>query len=245
MTDADNTLPTPPESAGEPLAETASEPTRSRPSWRTHRTAQIIIGVLAFGLGLSFVIVVQDNGHELNLNSATTAELVQILDSVTAEREKLQSEIADLQSTRDQLLSGQTSQAVQDAKTRAEQYAILAGTAKVTGPGIVVTVQDAQNAIDSSTLLDAIQELRDAGAESIQIGSVRVIVSTWFADTQSGVSVSGTPLVSPYRISAIGNPQTLQTALRIPGGFIESVKALGGSASISVPKTVSITAVTK
>jgi len=210
-------------------------PGATPPRWRTHRTAQIIIGICAFGLGLAFVAVVQDNGSDVNLNSATTAELVQILDSVTAERDRLQAEIADLQTTRDQLQSGQTAQAVQDAKTRAEQFAILAGTAKVSGPGIVVTVQDNQSAIDSSTLLDAIQELRDAGAESIQIGNVRVIASTWFADVLTGVSVSGSTLTSPYRIKAIGNPQTLQTALRIPGGFLESVKALGGSASLAAP----------
>jgi uncharacterized protein YlxW (UPF0749 family) len=212
--------------------------------WRpTHRTAQLIIGVLAFALGLAFVSVVHNNGDQLSLTSATTAELVQILDGVSAERDRLQAEIAQLQSTRDQLQSGQTAQAVAEAKTRAEQFAILAGTAKVSGPGIIVTVRDQQNAIDQGTLLDAVQELRDAGAESIQMGSVRVIASTWFSNVQTGVSVSGTTLTSPYRILVIGNAQTLQTALRIPGGFLESVSALGGSASITTPKVVTITAV--
>jgi len=228
-----------------PVAPTSTEsPEPERPRWRTHKVAQLIIGVLAFALGLAFISVVHNNHGSLSLASATTAELVQILDGVTAERDRLQADIADLQQTRNDLLSGQTSQALADAKTRAEQYAILAGTAKVRGPGILVTVQDATNAIDSSTLLDAVQELRDAGAESIQIGSVRVIASTWFSNVQTGVSVSGTTLVSPYRILVIGNPQTLQTALRIPGGFLESVKALGGNASITAPPTVYINAVT-
>jgi uncharacterized protein YlxW (UPF0749 family) len=213
-------------------------------TWRpTHKTAQVIIGVLAFALGLAFVSVVQNNGDQLSLTNATTAELVQILDGVSVERDRLQAEIAGLQATRDELKSGQTEQAVAEARTRAEQYTILAGTAKVSGPGIIVTVSDEQNAIDQGTLLDAVQELRDAGAESIQIGDVRVIVSTWFSNVQTGVSVSGTTLTSPYRILVIGNPQTLQTALRIPGGFIESVKALGGSASIGTPKTVTINAI--
>jgi uncharacterized protein YlxW (UPF0749 family) len=113
----------------------------------------------------------------------------------------------------------------------------------VRGPGIEVIVKDNQYAVDASTLLDAVQELRDAGAESIQIGQIRVIASTWFTNTTLGVSVSGTHLVSPYVIKAIGNPQTLQTAMRIPGGFADSVKALGGSIAISTPKLVAITAV--
>jgi uncharacterized protein YlxW (UPF0749 family) len=213
-------------------------------TWRpTHKVAQGIIAVLAFALGLAFISVVQNNGDQLSLTNATTAELVQILDGVSAERDKLQAEIADLQATRDQLKSGETEKALAEAKTRAEQYAILAGTAKVSGPGIIVTVRDEQNAIDQGTLLDAVQELRDAGAESIQIGNVRVIASTWFSNVQTGVSVSGTTLTSPYRILVIGNPQTLQTALRIPGGFIESVKALGGSAAIGTAQSVTIDAV--
>ncbi len=231
------------ESALTESSHAASDDDAQHPRWRTHKVAQLIIGVLAFALGLAFVSVVHNNGDQLNLATATTAELVQILDGVTAERDRLQAEIAQLETTRDELKSGQTAQALQEAQTRAEQYAILAGTAQVSGPGIVVTVRDAQNAIDSSTLLDAIQELRDAGAESIQLGSVRVIASTWFSNVATGVSVSGTTLISPYRILVIGNPQTLQTALRIPGGFLESVKALGGSASITAPKVVTITAV--
>ena len=54
---------------------------------------------------------------------------------------------------------------------------ILAGTVAAEGPGIVVTIDGVD---DAALLLDTVQELRDAGAEAIQLGDVRVVASTYF-----------------------------------------------------------------
>ena len=54
-------------------------------------------------------------------------------------------------------------------------------------------------------LLDALQELRDAGAEAVQINDGRVGASTWFADGASGaVTMDGRTLSRPFVITAIG-----------------------------------------
>ncbi len=78
------------------------------------------------------------------------------------------------------------------------------------------------------------QELRDAGAEAIQIGEVRVVASTWFEDDADGrgVSVAGTVLTSPYRLLVIGDAATLATALEIPGGVADTVRTAGGSIDV-------------
>jgi uncharacterized protein YlxW (UPF0749 family) len=81
-------------------------------------------------------------------------------------------------------------------------------------------------------LLDTLEELRDAGAEAVEIGSlngsaVRVVANTSFADTRTGggpgnrVVVDGTELTSPYRFRVIGDPRTLAAALDIPGGVLD------------------------
>ncbi len=41
---------------------------------------------------------------------------------------------------------------------------------------------------------------------------------------------------------AIGDPQTLETALEIPGGVAATVRAAGGTASISQQSKIDITA---
>ena len=69
------------------------------------------------------------------------------------------------------------------------------------------------------------QELRDAGAEAIQIGDVRVVAGTWFADTDRGASVSTASSVRPpYVIKAIGDANTLAGAMEIPGGVSATVR---------------------
>ena len=84
-------------------------------------------------------------------------------------------------------------------------------------------------------MLDAVQELRGAGAEAMQISggdgaTVRIIASTYFLDSDGGISVvDGRRLTGPYTITVIGDPKTMRTALNIPGGVVASVSGDGGN----------------
>jgi uncharacterized protein YlxW (UPF0749 family) len=89
-----------------------------------------------------------------------------------------------------------------------------------------------------------VQELRDAGAEAIQIGQVRVVASTWFdnAPDGRGIVVSGVRLVAPYRIVVVGESTTLSTALEIPGGVADTVRTAGGRIAVTRQQTVLVSA---
>ena len=52
---------------------------------------------------------------------------------------------------------------------------ILAGTKPAEGPGISLRIDDPRSQVDAAQVLDTIEELRDAGAEAIQLGNVRVM----------------------------------------------------------------------
>jgi uncharacterized protein YlxW (UPF0749 family) len=121
---------------------------------------------------------------------------------------------------------------------------VLAGTETILGPGITITI--AGN-LTATTLLDAMQELRDAGATAIQISdrglSVRVVGNTWFADSASGVTVSGTALQVPITISVIGDPGVLRPAIEIPGGLVDTVGSGGGEVTIDESENVDISAI--
>ena len=148
-----------------------------------------------------------------------------------------------LESARQTLLGGSEYQAITEAKRRAAALAQLAGTQKIVAAGITVTIS---RNLTATTLLDAIQELRDAGATAIQIAdaqeSVRVVANTWFADTETGVSVSGTELRLPLVISVIGDSSVLSPALRIPGGLVARVEDGAGRVVIAEQPDVEITA---
>ena len=59
---------------------------------------------------------------------------------------------------------------------------MLAGTVPVTGPGLVVTVEDPNGSVTYDTLIDIVQELRDAGAEAVAVNDIRIGVATAFAE---------------------------------------------------------------
>ncbi len=197
--------------------------------------------VLAVLLGFAIATQVRQTQGQ-GLENLREDELVRILDDVTQDGNRLQSELRDLQRTRDQLASGAGEQAQKAAKSRLRTLEVLAGTVPVKGPGITVTIADPRREVTAPVLLDALEELRDAGAEAVQVGSVRVVASTYFTDGDTGVSVSGTKLDLPYTITAIGDPATMASAMDIPGGVTESVRRLGGKATVEQHESLSITA---
>lgn len=202
--------------------------------------------VLALAVLLGFAISTQVHQTRASgLESLRQEELVGVLDTVTQEGVRLGTELRTLERTRDRLASGADSEkeAVDLARARADTLALLAGTEPATGPGVRLTITDPSGKIGATILLDAIQELRDAGAEVMQVGPVRVVASTYFTDSDGGVSVSGTSIAAPYTILAIGDPDTMASAMGIPGGVSNSVSGAGGELTITPLDRLDITAV--
>ena len=121
--------------------------------------------------------------------------------------------------------------------------AILSGTVPVTGPGIRITISDSENAVGASILLNAIEELRDAGAEAIQINSAaRIIAQTYFVDSDRGIRVDGRELTRPFVIDVIGDTDTLSEAVKFRGGLIDEVELVGATAEVEQVPSLDITA---
>lgn len=206
---------------------------------RSQVLAALLCGVLGFAL---VVQVRQTQGAELD--SLRESDLIRILDDVSERSERLEDEAARLSAVRAELLtSTDAAQAAQKlAAERVEVLSILAGTAPATGPGVRLTISDADAELGAGVLLDAVQELRDSGAEAVQVDDVRVVASTAFVDTADGIEVDGQPVESPYVVLAIGDPPTIATALDIPGGVLRSVRSSDGIASVTELDEVTIDA---
>ncbi|RAY11109.1 hypothetical protein DPM19_31870 [Actinomadura craniellae] len=207
---------------------------------------QLAGGLLCLLLGFAVVAQVRSTQADTTFATARQDELVGILSDLSQRSERLRGDIRDLEGTRDSLArDGEGEAALAEARRRAATYGILAGTLPATGPGIEVTIDDPAGRIRADTLLDTLQELRDAGAEVIQVGDVRVGVNTYFTDPPGGgvVEVDGRRLQPPYRFLAIGDPHTLTTALNIPGGVMKTVEGLGAGGSIVQRQKIAISAV--
>ena len=95
----------------------------------------------------------------------------------------------------------------------------------------------------ADSLLNGIEELRDAGAEALQINSrVRFVQSSWVAGPPGGIVIDGHHVQSPYVIEAIGSAHTLSDAVGFPGGLADEISSLGGQVTVQENANVEITA---
>ena len=235
-----------------------SAPRRARPArtseearFRLRRTltpqrsgTQVIITVLFVTLGFTLTAAIAGNESDSILANARQSDLVSLLDDLAQQEARLEAENSRLENARETLLGGDEYSALNEAKRRADALGVLAGNEATIGTGIEVAISGQLNA---STLIDAIQELRDAGATAIQISdrslAVRLVANTWFADSPTGVTISGTALELPLTISVIGDPSVLIPAIEIPGGLVDTVGSGGGEVIVSEGDDIDISAI--
>lgn len=208
--------------------------------------AGVLIGVLLALFGFTLVVQVRSNAGEAAYASAREGDLLQIMSDLDAAERRLNDDIASLEQTRQELQSGAAGRdaALAEAQARANALGILAGTLKAQGPGVILRFYDEGGRIKPSTLLNAVEELRGAGAEALQIdgtgGSVRIIASTYFGEAEMGVRVDGRLLRGPYTIRAIGDPSALRPAMEIPGGVKAAANQDGGKVIVDQMELVEI-----
>ena len=229
-----------PEETAEPEPGDAAEPepARSKVAITARRRrdplAAALIGVLTLLLGFAFAVQVRNVGNDQALSGAREEDLVRILDDLNAREERLREQISDQRTALQQLTSSdsQSATALEEARKRAEAIGILNGTVPAQGPGLTMTIRDPDDAVRVADILDAIQELRGAGAETMQIDGVRVGVSTAVTGDPGGLMIDGRPITTPYEFVVIGDPQNMETAMNIPGGVVPRINSRGGSVTI-------------
>ncbi|MFD6419766.1 DUF881 domain-containing protein [Streptomyces sp. NPDC060194] len=187
---------------------------------------QLVVALLLFALGLGLAIQVRSNNDTSALRGARQEDLVRILDELDDRSQRLGDEKQALESQRTELenSSDQAEEARRQTVEKERQLGILAGTVAAQGPGITLTVGDTQGTVEADMLLDAIQELRAAGAEAIQVNDVRVVADTFLAGAGDGIEVDGRKIDPPYRFQVIGRPADLEPALNIPGGVVQTME---------------------
>jgi uncharacterized protein YlxW (UPF0749 family) len=198
---------------------------------RLNIASRVVVALIAASVG--FLIVTQFRGQERftqRLEAESEGDLARILASLNTETDSLREEIASLKL---QLLTLQTSSArdaaaVKSAREQLTALDVLAGTSPAHGPGIVVRIDDRARTLRYDTFVDIVQELRDAGAEAIAINDRRVGVQSAFTEEGDAIVLDGARITAPYRVLAIGAPDTLDAGLAIPGGVVDTLTAANG-----------------
>lgn len=216
------TLPTEPAGTEPPTPDPPHRRDGRRRAAGWFSRSHLLVAVLCALLGFAIVVQVRQT-HAEEFSTLRQDDLVQLLDEITQRNDQLEAEQAQLVLDRNDLASGADAWAI--AQRNAEIAAVLAGTVAVQGPGIEITVREVGTRIPASSWVNLVEELRNAGAEAIEIAGVRFGASSWVADTARGVEVDGVAVTSPITVLAIGDPQTLEVAIGIRGGALATLRS--------------------
>lgn len=213
-----------------------------RPSRR-----QLVVALALFLVAFATVTQMHDTQDDDAYSSLRRTDLVQMLDTLDSQSARLESEVRDLETTRDQLRSGADAQkvAAEQARKRIEVLGILAGTIPAHGKGVRITILDPQGKYTPVLLLDALEELRDAGAEAIEINDkIRMMGSSWVAAGEGNEIVADDQIVTrPIVLDVIGEPHSLEQGARFRGGLVSEAESptVGGTVLITRPDSVTVT----
>lgn len=160
----------------------------------------------------------------------------------------LQKQVDDLQRTtkaqQSQIAKYEAGVSSQSAETRAlsadlKTAKFVAGMTAVQGPGVEVILTDSKkpfnsvlppgmappNIIHDTDINQIVNELKQAGAEAVSINDQRLVATSAVRCAGPTVYVNNTQSDTPFVIKAIGDAKTLQSALSIPGGIVDSINA--------------------
>jgi uncharacterized protein YlxW (UPF0749 family) len=191
-----------------------------RPSTSRRQRVALVASLVAFGLlvGVSALKTDQDRPEteaeraelvtQIHKRQDDQADLTRAINTVGDDITALQSLVGDQVSDNSSI----------DA--RLVTLGIDAGTLAVSGPGMVITTDDAppDQAGSGGTILDTdlqalVNGLWIAGAEAIAINGHRLTSLTAIRFAGQAITVDNVSLAPPYDVVAIGNPDTLPARL--------------------------------
>ena len=125
---------------------------------------------------------------------------------------------------------------------------MILGKTDVQGEGIEITIKDPEETdvegnqiklVEAEDLMQAVNELKRAGAEAISINDQRVVNMTDIANLGTRyIIVNSWQISSPYTIKAIGDRSHLESALSIKNGYVDQMKANGITVNIDDKKNI-------
>lgn len=204
---------------------------------------KILIFVVCAIMGFMISMQLKSNRQAQTVSVQRAEDLSVRLQQVEADRNKLAAEL-------EQYRTGKASSTLKKEMDNLNAYA---GLTALEGKGVVFTVDDSQQAvkpgenqnlyiIHDEDLLRVVNELRAAGAEAIAINDQRVTGRSEIRCVGPTVLVNETRLAAPFVIRAIGNPQTMESSLKLRGGVLDNFKFWGIKAEVAKSNKVQVPA---
>ena len=195
---------------------------------------------------LGFLVVAQLRSQAAGdgLNALSVQDLGELVANLTTRNNQLRDEIRTLERQRDSVATSVERGGTSASQIRTDLNRILgwSGALGVTGSGVRVTVE---GPLPGDAVGQLINELRNAGAEAIAIGSIRIVPGAVVSGPAGDLVVTGITLPDPIEVLAVGQPETLGGSLTRAGGPIAQLAArypdvtitVGTASILSLPAT--------
>jgi uncharacterized protein YlxW (UPF0749 family) len=202
--------------------------------------SRLTVAAVAALLGILAVGQLNGQAGVPGLSNLSATELTQLIANLTTVNDDLRGEVEDLERQAQHLQEakdrGDTT--VDELTTDLSRMRAWAGLTAVRGPGIAITVR---GPIGGDGVEELLNELRNAGAEAIAVGGVRVVKGVVVAGAPGAISVANVALEDAFEIRAIGSPQILTGTLTRTGGVIAQVQTTYPEVVLTVTPTDSMT----
>jgi len=202
-----------------------------------------VVSFVIVGMMLGLLLGLHDKNDEFLENKdvpgrphALAAELAQL----ETDYQNLLAEAQDLEKKLKQIEKGKW-EAYEALQDELEKVKFAAGLMPVSGKGVEVIMQnmpegelDDHLGFDSSLfsikyedILKVVNELYAAGAVAISINDQRLIVTSEIRNAGRFIIVNSRRITPPYVIKAVGDPERLESGLKIKGGLVEALREWG------------------
>jgi len=168
-----------------------------------------------------------DYKKELEKNEALLQQIIELQGDISKYREQVTqsggaAEILKNELNRAEMIAGLT-----DVEGSGITVVLKDGTVPMTAGSGTVVYDDSYGIVHDSYVLMFLNELRAAGAEALSINDERILATSEIRCAGPTISINNTKKAAPFEIKAIGEPDTLESALKMPGGAIDQMKFYG------------------
>ena len=197
------------------------------------RRNQLTIAAVTFLLGALVVVQLRTQASSAAFAGLSSQDLTVLVANLDDRNDQLRTEVATLERELGVLTQNTERGDVSVDELRADlrRVRLYSGIDPATGQGVAVTIR---GPIDGQGIEDLVNELRNAGAEAMAIGDVRLVPGVVAVGGAGAVMLGSTPLEDPVTVNAIGAPDKLTGSLARPGGIIAQLSATQPDVSVEV-----------
>ncbi|MDI6870251.1 MAG: DUF881 domain-containing protein [Bacillota bacterium] len=205
---------------------------------------QVSVSLVCLVLGVLLAVQFRTQSAKERLPAGNSELLVRLYNEAKAQEAALAHEVETLRAELRQ--AGEGKSVLRGLNSELRKALLLAGTTKVAGPGIQITLESPVAGrrqskeelflVHDEDLLNVVNELVAAGAEAIAINGERRVALTEIRRAGALISVNNRSTGEPFVIKAIGDPENLLRSLEIRGGVLDSLRAWGINVTVQPVK---------